>query len=118
MFEAVLSDETIMDYNKKKILIEQPISKVQLQPNSVDLTLGNTWKKLKKNVKKVIHVYYSSSLSSSSYCFSSSLTLRSNSSSINPHISSSFVNDSRIPFGDDRLNCLIIVSLNNIDGDK
>lgn len=51
MFEAVLSDETIMDYNKKKILIEQPISKVQLQPNSVDLTLGNTWKKLKKNVK-------------------------------------------------------------------
>lgn len=51
MFEAVLSDETIMKYNKKGLLIEQPISEIQLQPNSVDLTLGNTWRKLKKNVK-------------------------------------------------------------------
>lgn len=48
-FSPVLSDRTIMKYNRKGILIEQPISKEQLQPNSVDLTLGNTYKVLKPN---------------------------------------------------------------------
>jgi len=46
-FSPVL--RTIMKYNRKGILIEQPISKEQLQPNSVDLTLGNTYKVLKPN---------------------------------------------------------------------
>jgi dCTP deaminase len=45
----VLSDKTIMEYNKKGLLIEQPIKEEQLQPNSVDLTLGNTYKILKPN---------------------------------------------------------------------
>lgn len=46
---AVLSDKTIMNYNRRGILIEQPIKKEQLQPNSVDLTLGDTYKVLKSN---------------------------------------------------------------------
>lgn len=45
----VLSDRSIMRYNKKGLLIEQPLSKQQLQPNSIDLTLGDTWKVLKPN---------------------------------------------------------------------
>jgi deoxycytidine triphosphate deaminase len=49
LFGAVLSDRVIMRYNAKGLLIEQPISAAQLQPNSVDLTLGITWKKLKPN---------------------------------------------------------------------
>lgn len=49
LFRAVLSDRTIMKYNKKGILIEQPILPNQLQPNSVDLTLGNTFKIIKGN---------------------------------------------------------------------
>lgn len=48
-FRPVLSDKTIMKYNKKGLLIKLPISPSQLQPNSVDLTLGNTWKKLDHN---------------------------------------------------------------------
>ncbi len=47
----VLSDRTILQYNKKGLLIEQPISRTQLQPNSVDLTLAATWKKPKPNDK-------------------------------------------------------------------
>jgi dCTP deaminase len=48
-FRPVLSDKSIMKYNEKHLLIEQPIKEEQLQPNSVDLTLGNTWKKIKPN---------------------------------------------------------------------
>lgn len=42
-FRPVLSDKTILRYNKKGLLIDQPIRAEQLQPNSVDLTLSNTW---------------------------------------------------------------------------
>lgn len=45
----VLSDRTIMKYNKKGLLIETPIDNSQLQPNSVDLTLAGTWKALNTN---------------------------------------------------------------------
>ena len=46
---AVLSDNTIMEYNKKGLLIEQQITPIQLQPNSVDLTLGNSAAKIYPN---------------------------------------------------------------------
>lgn len=46
---CVLSDRTIMEYNKKGLLIEGNLNSSQIQPNSIDLTLGNTWKKLKYN---------------------------------------------------------------------
>lgn len=46
---CVLSDRTILKYNKKGLLIEGELSKSQIQPNSIDLTLGNSWKKLKTN---------------------------------------------------------------------
>ena len=54
LFSPVLSDRTIMKYNKKGLLIEQPIEMSQLQPNSVDLTLGNTCKIIKPNSKIMI----------------------------------------------------------------
>ena len=47
IFSPVLSDTTIKKYMKKKLLIESPIEEIQLQPNSVDLTLSNTVKYLK-----------------------------------------------------------------------
>lgn len=47
----VLSDRTIMEMNAKGLLIETPIKPAQLQPNSVDLTLGATWKKVRPNDK-------------------------------------------------------------------
>lgn len=46
---SVLSDRSILKYNKKGLLIEGEISSSQVQPNSIDLTLGNTWKKIKSN---------------------------------------------------------------------
>lgn len=49
LWSPVLSDRTIMKYNRKKVLIEQPITREQLQPNSVDLTLGDTYKVIKPN---------------------------------------------------------------------
>lgn len=49
VFSPVLSDKTILKYNEKGILIEGPLSPSQIQPNSIDLTLGNTWKKLIPN---------------------------------------------------------------------
>lgn len=45
----VLSDRTILKYNKKNRLIMGNINNAQLQPNSVDLTLGSTWKKPTSN---------------------------------------------------------------------
>lgn len=53
-FSPVLSDKSIMEYNRKQILIEQPITKEQLQPNSVDLTLGNTFKIIKPNASRTV----------------------------------------------------------------
>lgn len=50
VFRPVLSDRTIMKYNDKGILIKEPIKLEQLQPNSVDLTLGNTWKLIRPNL--------------------------------------------------------------------
>ena len=47
----ILSDRTIMKYNAKGHLIEQEIQPQQLQPNSVDLTLGNSWKTILPNAK-------------------------------------------------------------------
>lgn len=49
----VLSDRMILRYNKKNRLIMGNISKTQLQPNSVDLTLANTWK---KPISNFVHV--------------------------------------------------------------
>lgn len=46
---CVLSDRTILKYNKKGLLIEGELSKSQIQPNSVDLTLAGTWKTLNTN---------------------------------------------------------------------
>ena len=48
-FKPVLSDKSIMRYNKRGLLIEGDINPVQLQPNSVDLTLAGTYKKLVNN---------------------------------------------------------------------
>lgn len=48
---TVLSDKTIMKYNRKGLLIEQPITSHQIQPNSVDLTLADTYSRLKPNAK-------------------------------------------------------------------
>ena len=49
LFKPVLSDKTIMKYNNKGLLIEGSLTDEQIQPNSIDLTLGNTWKKLTSN---------------------------------------------------------------------
>lgn len=49
---SVLSDKTILKYNKKGLLIENKLSEAQIQPNSIDLTLGPTWKRLKPNSSK------------------------------------------------------------------
>jgi deoxycytidine triphosphate deaminase len=49
--KAVLSDRTILEYNKRGLLIEGHIGETQIQPNSIDLTLGTTWKKLEPNAK-------------------------------------------------------------------
>lgn len=53
VFRPVLSDRTIVKYYKKGLLIETPISKNQLQPNSVDLTLGKSFKKILANDVKL-----------------------------------------------------------------
>lgn len=47
----VLSDRTIIEYNSKGLLIEGILDKEQIQPNSVDLTLRPTFKKISYNVK-------------------------------------------------------------------
>lgn len=49
---GVLSDRTILKYNRKGLLIEGNLSPSQIQPNSIDLTLGKTWKKPKANSRK------------------------------------------------------------------
>jgi len=49
LFKPVLSDRTILKYNAKNLLIEGELTEAQIQPNSIDLTLGNTWKKIKHN---------------------------------------------------------------------
>ena len=49
IFSPILSDRSIIRYNKTGLLIKQKILPHQLQPNSVDLTLGNSWKTLKHN---------------------------------------------------------------------
>lgn len=50
---AVLSDKTIKSQNKKGLLIEQPLRPEQIQPNSVDLTLAASFKKLKPNASRI-----------------------------------------------------------------
>lgn len=55
LFRPVLSDRKILEYNKKGLLIENPISFTQLQPNSVDLTLSDSWKTLEPNIKEEPH---------------------------------------------------------------
>lgn len=49
LFSPVLSDRTIKKYMKDSLLIESRIDPKQIQPNSVDLTLGYTAKTLKHN---------------------------------------------------------------------
>lgn len=49
LFRPVLSDSTILKYNKKGLLIEGKLKKEQIQPNSIDLTLANTWAKMIPN---------------------------------------------------------------------
>lgn len=48
-FKPVLSDKTILRYNQKGLLIENELAPNQIQPNSVDLTLADTFKVLKPN---------------------------------------------------------------------
>lgn len=45
---AVLSDKEILELNEDGILISTKISASQVQPNSIDLCLGNTWQKIKE----------------------------------------------------------------------
>lgn len=44
-FRPVLSDRTILNYIKKGWLVDHPIKPEQIQPNSIDLTLGHIWSK-------------------------------------------------------------------------
>lgn len=48
-YPSVLSDITIKEYMEDGLLIESPIRPEQMQPNSVDLTLGNSFKILLPN---------------------------------------------------------------------
>lgn len=50
----VLSDRTILNYNRKGQLIETPLSLSQVQPNSIDLTLANGWKRIKAEYGQVL----------------------------------------------------------------
>ena len=45
----ILSDKTIIELNKSGILFESPLDERQIQPNSVDLTLSDTFKSIKGN---------------------------------------------------------------------
>lgn len=45
----LLSDRTIIEYNKKNLLVEGDLIKEQIQPNSIDLTLASSVKTLKRN---------------------------------------------------------------------
>jgi len=56
LFRPVLSDRTILKYNAKNLLIEGELTDVQIQPNSIDLTLGNTWRKITPNRKEDIDI--------------------------------------------------------------
>ena len=62
LFRAVLSDETIVKMNKKGQLIEGILSPEQIQPNSVDLTLGTSISILNYNPDEIIdpreHIKY------------------------------------------------------------
>jgi dCTP deaminase len=46
---VIISDKTIKTLNAQGLLVTTRLNDIQLQPNSIDLTLGNTWKKLKPN---------------------------------------------------------------------
>ena len=46
LISPVLSDRTILKYNERGTLIETFIKREQLQPNSVDLTLADGWKRI------------------------------------------------------------------------
>ena len=54
-FRPVLSDRKIMQYNKDGLLLETLITEAQLQPNSVDLTLADSWKILEPNIESAPH---------------------------------------------------------------
>jgi dCTP deaminase len=49
IFSPVLSDRTIRRLNRKGLLLRERVPDVQVQPNSVDLTLADTYSKLKTN---------------------------------------------------------------------
>lgn len=49
VFRPVLSDRAIMKYNRNGVLIDGPLDPVQIQPNSVDLTVSNNYKVIKPN---------------------------------------------------------------------
>lgn len=53
LFRPVLSDKTILKYNKKGLLIEGQLNESQIQPNSIDLTLGFTYKRILPNQEKM-----------------------------------------------------------------
>lgn len=48
-FRPVLSDRTILKYNRKNLLIEGELRPEQIQPNSIDLTLADSYRILKPN---------------------------------------------------------------------
>lgn len=56
LMRCVLSDKTIVKYWKKGLLVENPISLNQVQPNSLDLTLGTSVRKIAKNKHEVIDI--------------------------------------------------------------
>ena len=45
----VISDTIIREYNNRGLLVEEPLEDHQVQANSIDLTLGHTWKLLLPN---------------------------------------------------------------------
>lgn len=46
----ILSDKTIVKLNNDGLLVEQKLKPKQIQPNSIDLSLANSYKKLLPNV--------------------------------------------------------------------
>lgn len=45
LFRPVLSDRSIKQYNRQGLLIKGDLTTTQIQPNSIDLTLSNSWAK-------------------------------------------------------------------------
>lgn len=51
LFRPVLADRTILKYNKQGLLLDDDLRAAQIQPNSIDLSLANSWAKPLPNDK-------------------------------------------------------------------